>query len=230
MFPSPHAFCCLIEGEHSITCVEHSVRVHTEIVPRLRQIKAFGALKWDLATDSKHQQRLWKRPPRHYCHIQPNTGVTLEHPYYVFQGPTDAFKYQWSRLHRFEGLKIWSGVRVDPFLSLPHDSNPPWASPEWVTFRAERGCSPPGPLSAAPSLARVNGAESKLCCPTLGWMVKWPSVTVTSAHVRGQLKRAGLLRSARLVPITPPPPTSPPRRSNQSVLKATEGCWWCCAG
>lgn len=53
-------------------------------------------------------------------------------------------------------------------------------------------------------------------------MVKWPSVAVTSAHVRGQPKCAGLVWPAGLVPIS--------LCSNQSVLKAIKGCWCCCAG
>lgn len=47
-------------------------------------------------------------------------------------------------------------------------------------------------------------------------MVKWPSVAVTSAHVRGQLKCAGLVWPAGLVPIS--------LCSIQSVLKAIKGC------
>lgn len=38
-------------------CVEHFVRCPTEIVPHLREIKAFNALKGDLTTESKHQQQ-----------------------------------------------------------------------------------------------------------------------------------------------------------------------------
>lgn len=53
-------------------------------------------------------------------------------------------------------------------------------------------------------------------------MVKWPSVAVTSAHVRGQLKCAGLVWPAGLVPIS--------LCSTQSVLKAIKGCWPCRAG